>query len=45
MSTGGFEPPTFGSGIRRAAVAPCAHCRDFRRRDSNPGRQGENLVS
>ena len=22
MRPGGFEPPTFGSGIRRAAVAP-----------------------
>ena len=24
MSPEGFEPPTFGSGIRRAAVAPWA---------------------
>ena len=25
MSPEGFEPPTFGSGIRRAAVAPWVH--------------------
>ena len=34
MSPEGFEPPTFGSGIRRAAVAPWAP--DFPPWDSNP---------
>jgi hypothetical protein len=57
MRPEGFEPPTFGSGIRRAAVAPwplslslsiyiyILYIYLFRIRDSNPGRQGENLVS
>ena len=63
----GFEPPTFGSGIRRAANCAIAsqnvqsrtsvrymnvyaniwltHIENFLVRESNPGRQGENLVS
>ncbi len=53
MKPEGFEPPTFGSGIRRATVAPWLLCRKsffflfffFRVRDSNPGRLGENQVS
>ena len=40
----GLEPPTFGSGIRRAANCAIAS-NYFLVRDSNPGRQGENLVS
>ena len=45
----GVEPPTFGSGIRRAAnCAIASHQKILQRflvRESNPGRQGENLVS
>ena len=56
----GVEPPTFGSGIRRAANCAIASyiciyiryiyfclfvCELFLVRESNPGRQGENLVS
>ena len=47
MKLEGVEPPTFGSGIRRAAncaIASCAY-KHFLVRESNPGRQGENLVS
>ena len=57
MKLEGFEPPTFGSGIRRATNCAIASdsksmaakkkitLRDFLVRESNPGRQGENLVS
>ena len=44
MRLEGLEPPTFGSGIRRAANCAIAS-NYFLVRDSNPGRQGENLVS
>ena len=50
MKLEGVEPPTFGSGIRRAAncaIASNQRCvnKIFLVRESNPGRQGENLVS
>ena len=48
MKLEGVEPPTFGSGIRRAANCAIASTRKFIYflvRESNPGRQGENLVS
>ncbi len=45
MKLEGVEPPTFGSGIRRAANCAIASQKIFLVRESNPGRQGENLVS
>lgn len=48
MRLEGVEPPTFGSGIRRAANCAIASNQKFKLflvRESNPGRQGENLVS
>jgi hypothetical protein len=48
----GLEPPTYGSGIRRATSCAMAsrfnfNCitNIFRVRDLNPGRLGENQVS
>lgn len=32
MRPEGFEPPTFGSGIRRAAVAPWPLCMAFEKK-------------